>query len=206
MNSNNIPHSNYYTVLDICEFKNMLSLNNQKPHQEVIDFQNIFKSSFLSSELFPSNSFSSLSPFRQNKINGMYIKIIENKAIARLLSSPNKLCSFNFHFDGQSCFYVADLIFSDTVFSFKVTNEIDFQGFVSSVIPYNYHLEAGLSFQATGINKFVLIGVQHFHPYDLFIVDLSHWEGPGGLVSGHHECKTLLQQIKESNFVPSRWA
>ena len=200
----NMPKDTY-SHLDLCEFKNLLSLSNQLPNKEILEFQNVFKSSFLSPTTWPGSDFSSLSPFRQNKINAMYLKIIESKALKRVLLSPQTFVSFDFTLEGRNCCYLADLIFSETVFSFKVTNEVDLPGFSESVLLNNYHLEAGFSYEATGLRNFILVGVQHFHPYDLFVVDLSKWDGPGGLSSGHHECKCLLRQIGDSKFVPTSW-
>ncbi|MCP9764088.1 hypothetical protein [Lacihabitans soyangensis] len=199
------PIQRPYTYLDICEFKCLQSADNRKTHPDIVAFQDIFKSSFLSPETFPGTVWHTLSSVRQSKINEMYQKILSNKGISRLLQNSLNYQNYSFQSEGLSCLYQADAIFNETLLSFKVTNEIDYQAFVASVIPSLYHIEAGFAADATGLDKFILFGVQHFHPFEIFCVDLSHWSGPGGLASGRHEYKNLLRDLKNTNFTPSSW-
>jgi hypothetical protein len=194
-----------YTYLDINEFKCLQSVDNRKIHPDIVAFQDIFKSSFLSPVSFPGNDWLSLTSVRQSKITEMYQKILSSKGISRFIQNSFHYQIYHFLSEGLSCLYQADAVFNDTILSFKVTNEIDYQAFVASVIPSLYHIEAGFAADATGLDNFILFGVQHFHPYEIFCVDLSHWSVPVGLASGRHENRNLLRDLKNTNFTPSSW-
>ena len=105
----------------------------------------------------------------------------------------------------MDCTYLADAIFKDTILSFIVTNQLDYQSFVESIIPKDFHMEVGFASDAIGLNKYILFGVQYFQPYEIFCVDLSNWQGPSGFDSCRHEYRNLLKDIKSSNFTPPSW-
>jgi hypothetical protein len=101
------------------------SVDNRRICPDIIAFQDIIKSSFLSREIYSVTIWLTLSSVKLGKIYEMYQRIIFNNCIFRILDSLSTYQNYSFDSEGLSYLYKADAIFNNTILSVNYTNVIE---------------------------------------------------------------------------------
>jgi hypothetical protein len=197
---------NRYSNSDLSEFKRLLIGDNRPLPKNAFHFGSVFHQMILEPEKISGDTWISFTDEQQEKLFMMHNRVTEHKTVQKFLSSKRREEVHLFEAEGLECKSKLDLIANNLIVDFKTTSAKDYQAFVASILKYDYHRQAAFYTDSAQAEGFAFIGVQKQAPFDIFYVELTLWQGPGGLDSGRHQYQSLLRQIKSSKFTPSSWA
>lgn len=131
-------------------------------------------------------------------------KVIQNRFCSwlRQFARKESICLFTNPATGLPCKAKLDLVYKNRlVVDLKTTSQRNYTAFVKSCDTYDYDRQAAYYLDGVGGKRFVFVGIQKIHPYDLFIYEPSC----EFIAEGRNKYECLLEAWKEASFIPSSW-
>jgi hypothetical protein len=131
-------------------------------------------------------------------------KVIKDRFCSwlRQFARKESVCLFTNPTTSLPCKSKLDLVYKNRlVVDLKTTSQRNYTSFVKSCNTYDYDRQAAYYLDGVGGKRFVFVGIQKVHPFDLFIYEPSR----EFIEEGRNKYQCLLEAWKEVGFTPSSW-
>jgi hypothetical protein len=196
---------NRFANSDLSEFKRLL-IGDRRPFPKAgFNFGHVFHGMLLEPEKLSHEDWISLSDDEQERANRMYEKAKNYPFIAEILKLAEKEQVHFFETEDTPCKCKIDLKYEDIITDIKTTSCQNYVDFCDTIEKFGYNRQGAFYLDGAQAKDFVIIGIRKHAPFEIFHVELTKWSGSGGITQGRTEYRQLLNQTKNTNFVPSSW-
>jgi hypothetical protein len=197
---------NRYANSDLSEFKKLLIGDNRPLPKKAFNFGSVVHKMLLEPEHMTHEEWISLTDDEQEKANRMYEAVQKHTFTSELIKIAEREQTHLFEIDGLPCKSKLDLKYDELIVDLKTTSSQNIVEFCEALQKFDNHRQAAFYLDGTDDGKeFVFIGIQKHAPFEIFHVELTKWMGSGNIEDGRKQYRQLLRQIKNTNFVPSKW-